>query len=917
MDKPEMGKEMSLAGKELPQQFIADLSERRAMQILDYDPPKAGEKGIIDPKDFDFEKLYLESNLLPIRFIREGNRRADAICRLNARFNLGTGFLVGPGLLMTNNHLIASPEEAKEFVAEFYYEEGVDTIRVTLHPEKLFITSDKFDLDYTIVACSVDGIEQATPITLCREPALIALGERANIIQHPKGRFKEIAIHENKVVYIDQKVIHYTTDTETGSSGAPSFNDDWELVALHHAGWQNEEGKTVNEGVRISAIVADLMRRVTQGAAYADAAKKMLRHVNGYTEAMGFFDLAGLVEPGDDQFEVEVLNYKGTREYVDAGFWNIEHFNDKISDSRVREVSKVVKTLSLDVFGLTEVQDGALMRLQKELRKGGVNTDFVYLPSNYAQGMAVLYDADLVKCFMRNDIYDRYADLLNSTVDGGKPAFAGGRLPLFAQCIVRDGAKESRFIFIVLHLKAFGDALSRSRRKLASQIVAAIIEDIQSEEKLPVILGGDFNQVLDGDVLASLTGDPDLFTLTSDDHQEDAMTYVGNPKYQSVIDHIIVSKDTQLGEIEADDAAIVRLDKELAIFTKEISDHVPVVVRILYKDTTGAGDNDLPMAGGGDEKPEASASDPCKETTSTAAEKEEDLAAIGAIKAKLNKTKFKVEKEYYDPELDTKTAEAYYKGIPLNDLKGGELFQALHRLLKQTHERFLSYGEARHSYLYPIVDLWPDGQLHSIYSGEKMDPEDAIRRDFEAARKIRREFERFTRFESFATDNEKADFLAALESQFPFNCEHVVPQSWFNKSNPMRADLHHLFACEPKCNSHRSNYRYKDFEDFAPQVEDPFEKLKRQCGKADGSRFEPEAGKGYVARATLYFILRYPNSTQYKEKDLKTLLKWHKDFPVDPFDLHRNFHIQRAQGNRNPFIDFPDLADVVDFEQGV
>ena len=54
-------------------------------------------------------------------------------------------------------------------------------------------------------------------------------------------------------------------------------------------------------------------------------------------------------------------------------------------------------------------------------------------------------------------------------------------------------------------------------------------------------------------------------------------------------------------------------------------------------------------------------------------------------------------------------------------------------------------------------------------------------------------------------------FRGLLEAQLPYNCEHVVPQSWFAHKEPMRGDLHHLFACESGCNSFRSNIPYFDF----------------------------------------------------------------------------------------------------------
>ena len=73
----------------------------------------------------------------------------------------------------------------------------------------------------------------------------------------------------------------------------------------------------------------------------------------------------------------------------------------------------------------------------------------------------------------------------------------------------------------------------------------------------------------------------------------------------------------------------------------------------------------------------------------------------------------------------------------------------------------------------------------------------------------------------------------------------------------MRGDLHHLFTCESGCNSFRGNTPYCDFVDFEEAVRDA-------CGKRETGGhvrligFEPEQGKGEVARATFYFLLRYP-----------------------------------------------------------
>ena len=78
--------------------------------------------------------------------------------------------------------------------------------------------------------------------------------------------------------------------------------------------------------------------------------------------------------------------------------------------------------------------------------------------------------------------------------------------------------------------------------------------------------------------------------------------------------------------------------------------------------------------------------------------------------------------------------------------------------------------------------------------------------------------------------------------------------------------------------------------------------------------FEPEYGKGLAARAMLYFLLRYPSvikKTYRSQINLPLLIQWHKTFPVSLYEKHRNQAIYRIQGNRNPFIDFPDLVNYV------
>lgn len=232
---------------------------------------------------------------------------------------------------------------------------------------------------------------------------------------------------------------------------------------------------------------------------------------------------------------------------------------------------------------------------------------------------------------------------------------------------------------------------------------------------------------------------------------------------------------------------------------------------------------------------------------------------------------------YYEEDRDEEIKQTYYKNSSLDRKK-------LQDLLEKTHQNKLSY--APHRYVYPWVDLNENGQLKSLYSGKEMDPLAVIEEDIRIL---------------------KNAGVNSLSQEVKLNCEHVVPQSWFDRGQPMRGDLHHLFACNPGCNSRRGNYPYHDFQDYVPEA--GILDIEEGCGKADDGKFEPEYGKGIVARATLYFITRYPEKIDKDRVNLDLLLEWHQQFPVSLYEKHRNLAIYDLQGNRNPFIDFPEHAE--------
>ncbi|HNW44610.1 MAG TPA: endonuclease [Elusimicrobiales bacterium] len=141
------------------------------------------------------------------------------------------------------------------------------------------------------------------------------------------------------------------------------------------------------------------------------------------------------------------------------------------------------------------------------------------------------------------------------------------------------------------------------------------------------------------------------------------------------------------------------------------------------------------------------------------------------------------------------------------------------------------------------------------------------------------------------------------------NAEHSWPQGFFNEAYPMKSDLHHIFPTFVTPNSTRGSF--------------PFSKVSGASYSTNsGSRlgaegFEPaDAAKGDIARAILYFVVRYydvnirdgVNYNAFWTSRVPMFLEWDRQDPPDAAEKRRNDLIYQYQGNRNPFVDDTTLA---------
>ena len=265
------------------------------------------------------ERIMGKSDLMSVRYLELGLRVARTVGRIQVRGpdgshrGYGTGFRVSPRLILTNNHVLGDAAAAGASRIEFDFQEGLDgklltSIVAELDPSAFF-TTDK-TLDFSLVALKAEPREIAAYgwNGLSSAEGKVIAGEYVTIIQHPSGERKQLALRENQVIDVLDDFLHYRTDTSPGSSGSPVFNDQWEIVALHHSGipkkdssgriltrdgkvWVSSMGDhqidwIANEGVRISRILKYL-EGLSLAAGQAALRKELLESAKGWQPGAG------------------------------------------------------------------------------------------------------------------------------------------------------------------------------------------------------------------------------------------------------------------------------------------------------------------------------------------------------------------------------------------------------------------------------------------------------------------------------------------------------------------------------------------------------------------------------------------------------------------------------------------------------
>jgi hypothetical protein len=184
---------------------------------------------------------------------------------------VGTGFLIGPGAVLTNWHVAKllkqtglQPEQAG---VRFDYAAGADGVSVPagqfyhFDTDWLIDSSVEKDLDFAVVRIAgapgreAMGESGETRGWLDYKQHQFVVDEIQLILQHPLAAPLNLSAGVVTAINPLHKRVTYTANTERGSSGSPVFTLGWELVALHHYGEQSG-----NMGIPINYIWQQLQQ---------------------------------------------------------------------------------------------------------------------------------------------------------------------------------------------------------------------------------------------------------------------------------------------------------------------------------------------------------------------------------------------------------------------------------------------------------------------------------------------------------------------------------------------------------------------------------------------------------------------------------------------------------------------------------
>lgn len=235
------------------------------------------------------ERVFGITSYQAFEWYRKGLGRCYPVARIgkNSTKGAGTGFLLKgkqlhPDLkdqivLLTNAHVISDvPLFQKNSLKPNEVVVILETVNkeTELRLEKLFLTSPSNELDFSILIFDEESRKQLIQLTANIDLYNISEAlpsaedkDRIYIIGHPWGGSLQISLQDNVFLAQKEQYLHYRTPTDPGSSGSPIFNDNWDLIGIHHSGKQSikeSDSEEANEGIWMQSIIKFIAEKINK-----------------------------------------------------------------------------------------------------------------------------------------------------------------------------------------------------------------------------------------------------------------------------------------------------------------------------------------------------------------------------------------------------------------------------------------------------------------------------------------------------------------------------------------------------------------------------------------------------------------------------------------------------------------------------
>ena len=544
----------------------------------------------------------------------QGERRIDFRNRNIPEGWNGTGFLVGRNLLVTNHHVINSVEIGAVAYAEFEYElppadllanrpsASPAVMAIRLDPSRLFVTSParRGDLDYTFIWIEDAAAEAFGHVPMERGSFTVERDDPTFIIHHPRGRLKEVSLDDTEVLRMRSTAIHYAADTDFGSSGAPVFDQNGRLIALHHARNRDapvrltdgREVDVVNEGIKIAAIAVDLENKVRSGGAVAVQAQSVLQTIGGSDTLTSFFGGLGRQTPAEATGVDAVVGiYQGSHQDVDVGLWDIGRLDNAES---LKAAATAITDLNLDIWRLSGITETVANSLAKTLASQfGEEYDYAMAGCSRDSPEAattLIWRTQGIRGERLRwpDRIERLWDCDRSAILGS--ADPGGRLfdepPGLFKFTKADGRDEA-FEFLALPLDLNREAKSGDLGHLRAELVAlAVRQAFEADTRdLDWFLGWNVTGGAAGAEVAGLR-ENGFVPMSAESAHSCGFSYLKGRT--SLVDNLYLSPNVS-SRSGGDDFCMIVTDRSIEKYAQRVSDRLPTLMRISLRDSAESG----------------------------------------------------------------------------------------------------------------------------------------------------------------------------------------------------------------------------------------------------------------------------------------------------------------------------------------